>query len=603
MNDRHEIDVQESIIKTNLRAAKWIAGYSKWYWLVIILSSLTNNLTPFINIFMSAQIINEIAGARNTAQLVNLVVITLSLNFAIGIASLILSRISKYTRQQQNFGEHRAFLNKVLDCDFRDLENGTISEQRWNVYQYSKVNNFGIGAMVDSSKRLMDNLVNIVLSLAGMGTLIFVLGNAEGLLFAAMIFILIAAFIAVSLRNSKKLAQLGEKISADRKIYNEVSEVFGEPGKDCRIYNMREIIEGFWEKKLEILNKNNRIYYTGHRNTQIPEVLLSHGLNFTIYAFVGINALAGLFGIGSVVLYVGYIQRFVTAVKEMAANLSMFRMNHYFLYYYLEYVQVVKTAHTGKLTPGKRQNEIEFRNVSFKYDGQENYALKNLNFKLTIGNRMAVAGMNGSGKTTMIKLLCRLYDPTEGAILLNGTDIREYDYDAYVTLFSVVFQDFTLFSFTLGQNISASMDINEAKAEKCLADVGFGERLAALPKGLQTPINKDFEDDGVELSGGEAQKIAMARALYKNAPFIILDEPTAALDPIAEHEVYSRFDQNIGGKTAIYISHRLSSCRFCDDIAVFHEGELIQRGNHDALVKDTGGKYFELWNSQAQYYV
>jgi ATP-binding cassette subfamily B protein len=171
-----------------------------------------------------------------------------------------------------------------------------------------------------------------------------------------------------------------------------------------------------------------------------------------------------------------------------------------------------------------------------------------------------------------------------------------------MSIFSVVFQDFKLFSFTLGQNVATSADINEEQAAKCLTMAGLDERFEKMPKGLATSLYKDFEEDGVEISGGEAQKIALARALYKDAPFIVLDEPTAALDPIAEFEIYSKFNEIVGDKTAIYISHRLSSCRFCDDIAVFHEGELIQRGSHDNLIADERGKYHELWNAQAQYY-
>jgi ATP-binding cassette subfamily B protein len=215
---------------------------------------------------------------------------------------------------------------------------------------------------------------------------------------------------------------------------------------------------------------------------------------------------------------------------------------------------------------------------------------------------MAVVGMNGSGKTTMIKLLCRLYDPTEGIITLNGVDIKKYNYDEYMAIFSVVFQDFKLFSFTLSQNVAASVAYDSEKMAQTLTKSGFDSRLENMPKGIETYLYKDFEEDGVEISGGEAQKIALARALYKNAPFIVLDEPTDALDPIAEFEIYSKFNEIVGDKTAIYISHRLSSCRFCDDIAVFHEGELIQRGSHDALIADENGKYYELWNAQAQYY-
>jgi len=222
--------------------------------------------------------------------------------------------------------------------------------------------------------------------------------------------------------------------------------------------------------------------------------------------------------------------------------------------------------------------------------------------KFKVGKRLASVGENGSGKTTFIKLLCRLYDPQEGQILLNGIDIRKYRYDDYMNIFSVVFQDFQLICQPLGANVAGSMYYDRNRVQKALVDAGFGERLASMEKGLDTMIYKKLSEDGVDVSGGEAQKIAIARALYKDAPFIILDEPTAALDPIAEAEIYGKFDKIAGDKTAIYISHRLSSCKFCDEIVVFHEGEVIQQGTHTSLVADTKGKYFQLWNAQAQYY-
>ena len=222
--------------------------------------------------------------------------------------------------------------------------------------------------------------------------------------------------------------------------------------------------------------------------------------------------------------------------------------------------------------------------------------------KFEIGKRLAVVGMNGSGKTTFIKLLCRLYDPTEGEILLNGIDIRKYNYAEYMNIFSVVFQDFKLFSLTLGENVASGSRIDREKVIDCLNKAGFSGRLAEMPNGIDTYLYTDYEKDGVNVSGGEAQKIAIARALYKDSPFIILDEPTAALDPIAEAEIYGKFDEIAGDKTAIYISHRLSSCKFCDEIAVFHEGAVIQQGTHASLVADESGKYYELWHAQAQYY-
>ena len=266
-----------------------------------------------------------------------------------------------------------------------------------------------------------------------------------------------------------------------------------------------------------------------------------------------------------------------------------------------EYLKITADSLTTEKR-ADRQYEVEFKDVSFKYPGAETWALSHVNMKFKVGKRLAIVGENGSGKTTFIKLLCRLYDPQDGQILLNGIDIRKYRYDDYMNIFSVVFQDFQLICQPLGNNVSGSMEYDRERVHKALIDAGFGDRLASMEKGLDTMIFKNLSEDGVDVSGGEAQKIAIARALYKDAPFIILDEPTAALDPIAEAEIYSKFNDIAGDKTAIYISHRLSSCKFCDEIAVFHEGAVIQHGTHAELVADENGKYHELWNAQAQYY-
>ena len=285
--------------------------------------------------------------------------------------------------------------------------------------------------------------------------------------------------------------------------------------------------------------------------------------------------------------------------------IGVMRINSSFLDTVFDLLDTPNTMYQGSLTTEKRsdiQYYVEFRDVSFKYPGSEAYALRHVNMKFKVGSRLAVVGMNGSGKTTFIKLLCRLYDPTEGEILLNGINIRKYRYDDYMKIFSVVFQDFQLLALPLGQNVAASQTYDAARVLDCLNKAGFGEKLAKMPHGLDTYLYKSVDTEGVDVSGGEAQKIAIARALYKDSPFIILDEPTAALDPIAEAEIYSKFDEIAGDKTAVYISHRLSSCKFCDEIAVFDSGSVIQQGTHSDLLADESGKYFELWNAQAQYY-
>jgi len=242
---------------------------------------------------------------------------------------------------------------------------------------------------------------------------------------------------------------------------------------------------------------------------------------------------------------------------------------------------------------------IEINHLSKRFGRKQ--VLQDLTFSVPKGSVVGFVGENGAGKTTFIKLLCRLYDPTSGYITLNDIDIRKYNYEEYLSLFGVVFQDFNLFAFPIDENVSSSKNCDEEKVWKCLEMSGIKGRIETMDKKLKTPLYK-YDKDGVEISGGEAQKIAIARALYKDAPFVVLDEPTAALDPISEYEIYSYFNDMVNDKTSIFISHRMSSCRFCNDILVFDNGKNIQRGTHDTLMEDRNGLYYNLFNAQAQYY-
>ena len=377
---------------------------------------------------------------------------------------------------------------------------------------------------------------------------------------------------------------------------------------DIRMYQQQENVCDVYFSQTELFTPNSAI----GRNAKGPMGLwnalsrcVSAILTGVVYAFVCLKAWAGAFGVGSVTQYVGAITQLFQGLSRLLQVLGMIRANGEFLQDNFAFLDIPNRMYQGSLTTEKRSDrnyEVEFRDVSFRYPDTDQWALRHVNIKFRVGSRLAVVGMNGSGKTTFIKLLCRLYDPTEGEILLNGINIRKYRYDEYIRIFSVVFQDFKLLSLPLGENVAGAARYDRDRVKQCLEDAGFGQRLEALPHGLDTYLHKDLKDEGVDISGGEAQKIAIARALYKDAPFIILDEPTAALDPIAEAEIYSRFNDIVTDKTAIYISHRLSSCKFCDEIAVFHEGEIVQMGTHEELAADTSGKYYELWNAQAQYY-
>ncbi|MDR0288090.1 MAG: ABC transporter ATP-binding protein/permease, partial [Clostridiales bacterium] len=377
-----------------------------------------------------------------------------------------------------------------------------------------------------------------------------------------------------------------------------------ERAKDLRIYQQNILADKVLADMLRKDKKGDKHIFRMSSYQAIAS-LITGIINAACYVFVVLKAYWKAFGVGSILQYVGVLGLLNDGIREFMFTLSDNKVCCLHLRSLFDFLDIPNKHLQGKRTveiSNTKEYCIEFLNVSFKYPETESYALKN--FSLTINNKqsLAIVGMNGSGKTTMIKLLCRLYDPTEGKITLNGVNIHEYDYEEYLRMFSVVLQDFKLFAFSLGQNVAASDDVDESRAINSLKRVGFMERLVSMPKGLETPLYKDFEEAGVEISGGEAQKIALARALYRDSPIIILDEPTAALDPIAELEIYSMFHQLIKNKTAIYISHRLSSCKFCDKVAVFHEGELLQYGSHDNLLKDKDGKYSELWEAQLQYY-
>ena len=374
-------------------------------------------------------------------------------------------------------------------------------------------------------------------------------------------------------------------------------------GKYVRLYKSQPLIEKKMNKIVQYLEDSFKYMFTTANKNQLPVFFVNCLLQIVSYLYVGLKAIYGMISIGSALKYISAYANLVESVSGIFYSWIEINVKAEYLSYFYDFMEIQNKQYEGTIPTEKRDDnefEIEFRDVSFRYPNTENFVLRHVNQKIKIGTKTAVVGKNGAGKTTFIKLLCRLYEPTEGQILLNGVDIRYYDYKDYSRIFSVVFQDFNLFSFSIAQNVACDKDFDEQKVTDCLERAGFGERLKTMPDGIGTNIYQ-MEDNGVEISGGEAQKIAIARALYKDAPFVILDEPTSALDPVAEYEIYQHFDKMVQGKTSIYISHRMSSCRFCDKILVFDQGQIVEEGNHEELMAGNG-LYSKLWNAQAQYY-
>lgn len=610
------------MLRLNNRALKLF--YKRYPQMILsrLISVVWNSLTPYVSIYLSALVIDELAGSRNVERLQLLVLITLASAAVIALGTALLKKWTEAQSAGMWFKVENILSEKMLDMDYVSLDETHTAELLSTIRQNMNGGGWGLYRVVVAYEELCSSILTILggISLTvslfvsrvpvGAGALSAL--NNPLVVLAVITVMLAVTFIAPVLNN--KSGSYYAKHADSHNLGNRLFSFFGwlgyysELAPDVRIYRQDRICGRHNHNKDDTFCSNGlfaRLAWGPMGLFAAAGSAVSVIFTGVVYAFVCLKALAGAFGLGSVTQYVASITKVSGGMSSFVSTLGDMRNNAPFLELTFEFLDIPNNMYQGSLTVEKRNDrkyEVEFRNVSFKYPGSENYALRNVNMKFEIGKRLAVVGMNGSGKTTFIKLLCRLYDPTEGEILLNGIDIRKYNYAEYMNIFSVVFQDFKLFSLTLGENVASGSNIDREKVIDCLNKAGFGGRLAEMPNGIDTYLYTDYEKDGVNVSGGEAQKIAIARALYKDSPFIILDEPTAALDPIAEAEIYGKFDEIAGDKTTIYISHRLSSCKFCDEIAVFHEGAVIQQGTHASLVSDESGKYYELWHAQAQYY-
>ena len=587
-----------------------------------ILRDIWSALTPYVGIWLSALIIEELAGSRNPDTLFRLVLAALLSAAAIALAGAFLNRAMAVENAGWYYYIRKFLSDKMLDLDYCIVDETRTQSMLSTIYQ----NQNGGGWGMERALSLVDSLISSLFTLlggialtvtlftnrvpAGAGNMTFL--NSPLFLFPLLAVMLAVIFLAPMLSNKSD-----SYFALNSDVHNMANRLFGhfgflgyrnERAADVRIYRQDILCKKYNYDKTSTFNSKGHFAKLARGPMGLyssASAAVSGILTGVIYVFVCLKAWAGAFGIGMTTQYIGAITRFATGLSSLISHLGEIRINTSFVKQVFDFLEQPNVMYQGSLTVEKRndrQYEVEFRDVSFRYPGSEQYALRHVNKKFRVSQRLAVVGPNGSGKTTFIKLLCRLYDPTEGTILLNGFDIRKYDYREYLSLFSVVFQDFVLTEMPLGENVAAAAEYDRSLARSCLEKAGFGERLESLPKGLDTFLGKTLDQEGVDMSGGEKQKIVLARALYKNSPFIVLDEPTAALDPIAEAEIYSKFNEIIEDKTAIYISHRLSSCKFCDEILVFDKGNIVQQGKHETLVSAENGKYRELWHAQAQYY-
>ena len=379
--------------------------------------------------------------------------------------------------------------------------------------------------------------------------------------------------------------------------------------KDIRLFNMSNAFFNQLSGVNETYKELNRKH---HNRMVLWEVSLGSVLivqKILMYTWLVYNVVTGAYQISDFVLYVGLVSTFHASVGYVNWIYSDMRTNSLMINDYRNFVDWKEDRETADEKDGHITEinldkfEFRFENVSFKYPGHDNYVLKNVNLTIKNGAKLAVVGVNGAGKTTFIKLMMKLYEPSEGRIFLNDVDIKEYNREEYFKLFSPVFQNVECFAMPIYQNISFAeedkTDMN--KINEVLEQSGLSEKINSYEKGIHTNLLKIFDKEGIDLSGGEKQRLAMARALYKGGKVVILDEPTAALDALAEDRMYREFENMIQGKTAVFISHRLGSTRFCDKIAMFEDGTIVEEGTHEELMAKNG-KYAYMFGIQSQYY-
>ena len=572
----------------------------KGYFFARAFKIIVTAVSPFLSIIFLPLIIEELMGNRNPQVLLGYVAIVVFLEFIFGISNgTLVSIIERYSQKFENY--YTNILSKrIMELDFKNTEDKKALDQLELAKNGMSWYSGGLNGLMDPLFDIVSRIITLV------GVTYIIVSKAPILLFLTIAILVVTGFV------NEKVNKIEREGFAELSKINRIFGYIGweladfRYGKDIRLFDAKDMMIAKWSYYTEEMNSKNE----NIANKQLPLLLINMltGLirDLGTYFYLGFLAIMGKISIAACTQLINSASVFTECLNSILNNYQTIIKRANYANEFVQFLDYPLAMQKGKKPIHLDKHVFEFQNVSFSYPGSESKVLQHMNLTIEEGEHLSIVGLNGAGKTTMIKLLCRLYDPTEGRILMDGIDIREYDYKQYMSVFAPVFQDFKLFAFTMRENLllrDSFTASDEEKVENTLKKIGLYEKVLSFKNGLATNLYKQFDEDGIEPSGGEQQKLAIARALIKNAPVVVLDEPTAALDPIAEYEIYRQFEYLVKGKTAIYISHRLSSCQFCDKIAVFSEGKVKEYGTHAELVDIKDGLYAEMFAAQAQYYV
>lgn len=578
-----------------------IWNYDKRLLFIMIADVIVEAASPFPSIIFAGLIVDSIVDGKDFLSVIFYVALMFGSNFFITSVSTLLNKVREYQVIKFVNNLNIEINKKCIHIDFEQFNDTAFQDRVGFISSMTLGNNY------------LNNLTTAFQTISQFITLIGVIVIMTML----NIWLLLVAFAMIALQAVLHLMRLRYNRQYEFDVANEQRKVAYvtrltreiDVKKDIQIFNLGDFIldkVAAFQKQLLVFDKK-RIQVGGV--IEIMTYFLSIAFQVTAYVILGMETFQGKISIGDFTKGISSLINFMSATAFLTMNILNYGNGIFYIHKYKSFLKL-----KSKFDPTPdcvtmddmdlNHIEIEFRNVWFRYPNSTDFVLKDINLTIKNSEKLAVVGYNGAGKTSFALLLTRMYDPTEGAIYLNGIDIRNIDYKDYMKIFSTVNQDFALLAFSILENISNQEAVPEEEREriaKLLENNGLGERMKRMYRGLDTPVTKRLEPSGVDLSGGEEQKIAIVRALYKNSPVLILDEPTSALDPVAEHEIYQKFAEMSDGRTTVYISHRIYSTRFCDKIAVFEKGEMKEYGTFEELMEQKG-LYYDFYQQQAEYF-
>lgn len=570
--------------------------YAKSKYFLMILDSVKSTVQPFVLLIIPKYILDELASERRVDVTLRYIAYYAAAVVGFNLISLIISRFGS---DQSMKIDHRVAMDqhtKWLHMDYDKFENGRVRDLEARSVSAAEPRNFA-----------EDKVLGFISNLIRLGGYTYIIMSLHPIM---ILFIL--TVIAANTLIAKRSAKLGyEYTTAMTRLSRRFNYIFRtmvdfKVGKDVRINGADSWLKSKFEKESEEYIRDHRAQQRKLLGINTLSDIIGLIQTVVMYGYCGYLAISGGITVGSFTVFLGALTAFTGTFNEFVKRFPALGLLSKYIDDYREFLRCAehegKELETSDISALPEHCDIEFVNVSFKYPDTDRYVLKNINIKIKAGERLSIVGYNGAGKSTFIKLLCRFYKPTEGKILLGGVDISTYPLPEYRRRLAVVFQDYQLFYMSVRYNIVLNLEEDPERVRKALAESGILEKIEGLENGIDTSYGRILYYHSRDFSGGETQKIACARAYYRDSPIVILDEPTSALDPVAETQLYGRFNEIIGDKTAVYISHRLASVKFCDSIAVFADGELVERGTHAELMKKNG-IYADMFTKQAHYYI